>query len=194
MIVEKNKVVSLIYELRAGSNTEEVVEKLNESNPLTFLFGSGSLLPKFESNIDGLKVGDGFDFRLASTDAYGDIINDAIVEVPKNVFLVDGELDNDLLTVGNSIPMMDSQGNRLSGVVLNVADDSVKMDFNHPLAGEDLIFKGKVVDIREATEEEVTHGHLHGNSSCGGECGGGCGGHDEEGEGNCGSGCCGSCQ
>ena len=189
MIIAKNKVVSLIYELRANSSNGEVVESLNESNPLSFIFGSGSLLPKFESNIDGLNVGDGFDFELKCNDAYGAVVNEAIVDIPKNVFLVDGELDTELIQIGNSIPMMDSEGNRLSGVVLSIADETIKMDFNHPLAGEDLFFKGKVVEIREATEEELTHGHLH---SEGHSCGSGCGSGENEG-GSCGTGCCGGC-
>jgi FKBP-type peptidyl-prolyl cis-trans isomerase SlyD len=170
MMIEKNKVVSLIYELRSKDSNGEVVESLNESNPLSFVFGSGSLLPKFEENINGLKVNDPFSFQLKCNDAYGSVVAEAVVDIPKNVFLVDGELDTDMIRVGNAVPMMDSEGNRLNGVVVSVAEETVKMDFNHPLAGEDLFFKGKIVEIREATEEEITHGHIHSASSCGGGC------------------------
>lgn len=194
MIIEKNKVISLIYELRAGNSKGEVIEALEDSNPLTFIYGSGSLLPKFEANIDGLKIGDKFDFELKCDDAYGAVIDEAIVEIPKNVFLHNGEMDNDLIQLGNSIPMMDSEGNRLNGVVVGIGDETVKMDFNHPLAGEDLHFKGSIVEIREATAEEITHGHIHSSNSCGGGCGeGGCGTHEHEKESQgcgCGSGGC----
>jgi FKBP-type peptidyl-prolyl cis-trans isomerase SlyD len=185
MIIEKDKVVSLVYELRTDSSDGEVVEALNDQNPLTFIYGSGSLLPKFEENISGLKVGDSFDFELKSLDAYGVVTPEAIVDIPKHVFMVDGAFDDKLVQVGNSIPMMDNQGNRLNGVVVDIESDNVKMDFNHPLAGDDLFFKGKIVDVREATEEELSHGHLHSHSSCG--CGGdGCG--DGCGD-NCGDDC-----
>lgn len=181
MIIEQNKVVSLIYELRSSGSDGKVVESLNESNPLTFLFGTGSLLPKFEDNISGLKIGDSFDFELKCNEAYGDAISDAIIDIPKSVFMVDGQFDSEMIKIGNTIPMMDSEGNRLNGVVVNVALETVKMDFNHPLAGEDLHFKGKIVEIRAASEEEIAHGHLHGSHSCGG-----CGEHESnEGCGSC---------
>lgn len=183
MIIEKNKVVSLIYELRSKNSDGEIVESLTESNPLTFLFGSGSLLPKFEENINGLKLDDPFSFELKCNDAYGSVIAEAVVDIPKNVFYVDGELDTEMVQVGNAIPMMDSEGNRLNGVVVSITDDTIKMDFNHPLAGEDLFFKGKIVEIREATEDEITHGHIHSSNSCGG-----CDSH--EGDGGCCSGHC----
>lgn len=187
MIIEKNKVVSLVYELRTDGSQGEVIETLNDQNPLTFLFGSGSLLPKFEENISGLKVGDAFDFELKSMEAYGAVAQEAIVDIPKHIFMVDGQFDENMVKVGNAIPMMDNQGNRLNGVVVEVESETVKMDFNHPLAGDDLFFKGKIVDVREATEEELTHGHIHSQSSCGGDCscnGGGCGDDDHSG------GCC----
>jgi FKBP-type peptidyl-prolyl cis-trans isomerase SlyD len=184
MNIEKNKVVSLVYELRSKNSDGEVIESLNDSNPLTFIFGSGSLLPKFEENITGLKQGEPFNFELKCADAYGNVMTEAVVDIPKNVFIVDGELDSNLIQIGNSVPMMDSEGNRLNGVVVSVNDEVVKMDFNHPLAGEDLFFKGKIVDIREATEEEITHGHIHSAHSCGS-----CGSHEDDGHG----GCCGSC-
>ncbi|HEX3009338.1 MAG TPA: FKBP-type peptidyl-prolyl cis-trans isomerase [Bacteroidales bacterium] len=161
MEIEKNKVVSLVYELRVDGKEGEIVETLNDSNPLTFIYGVGNLLPKFESNINGLKVGDSFDFMLKSEEAYGLSSDEAVVDVPKEVFIVDGKFDSEMVKEGNAIPMMDGDGNRLNGIVVNVTDNAVKMDFNHPLADEDLFFAGKVVGVREATEEELSHGHIH---------------------------------
>jgi FKBP-type peptidyl-prolyl cis-trans isomerase SlyD len=179
MEIAKNKVVSLVYELRVDGKDGEIVEKLNDSNPLTFIYGVGNLLPKFESNIGGLKVGDSFDFMLNSEEGYGISSDEAVVDVPKDVFMVDGKFDAEMVKEGNAIPMMDGDGNRLNGIVVNVSDNTVKMDFNHPLADEDLFFAGKVVGIREATEEELSHGHIHNSGGCGG-CG--CGdGHEDHG-------------
>lgn len=168
MIAEKDKVVSIVYELRSGSPEGEVVEALSPENPLTFLYGTGGLLPKFEENLSGLGSGDAFDFLLNSEDAYGPVVESAIVHVPKSVFEMDGEINEDLMKIGNMVPMMDSEGRRLNGKVIAIEGDAVKMDFNHPMAGNDLHFKGQVTEVRTATEEELSHGHVHG-------AGGGCG-------------------
>ncbi len=196
MIAEKDQVISIVYELRAGSKEGEVVESLNSDNPLTFLYGSGGLLPKFEENLSGLSAGDPFEFLLQSEDAYGPVVESAVVHVPKSVFEIDGQIDESLMQIGNTVPMMDSEGRRLNGKVLAVEEEAVKMDFNHPMAGHDLHFKGEVTEIRKATEEELTHGHVHaGGNGC--ECGShekeGCGSHEKEdcsdhNEGGCGCG------
>ncbi len=199
MIAEKNKVVSIVYELRAGSEKGEVVESLSSEHPLTFLFGTGGLLPKFEENINGLTEGDNFEFLLRSEDAYGPVVENAIVHVPKTVFEIDGKIDETLMAIGNTVPMMDAEGRRLNGKVIAIEGDAVKMDFNHPMAGNDLHFKGEVTGIRSATEEELAHGHIHqhGKHECG--CGNGDGScNDEEckdgscdgsHDGSCGCGC-----
>ncbi len=179
MMIEKDKVVSLTYELRVNKVDGELIESLNESAPLTFLYGSGRLLPKFESNIEGLKSGDSFTFDLACEDAYGPLNENAVVNVPKAAFEINGVVDHDLLQIGNTIPMQDSSGNRLNGIVKEVNGDKVKMDFNHPLAGNHLFFNGMITEIREASEEELTHGHIHNSGSCG--CCSDCG----DGSGNC---------
>lgn len=171
MTIKKDKVVSLIYELRLNGPEGDVVESLTNDSPLTFLYGAGGLLPKFESNIDGLAIGDKFDFDLSAGDAYGEVNQDAIVDVPKSAFEVDGKVDESLLSLGTKIPMQDASGNRLTGTVTEVTDAAVKMDFNHPLAGQHLFFKGEVTEVRDASEEELNHGHVHAAGGCGG---GGC--------------------
>ncbi len=159
MKITKDKVVSLTYELRLDHEDGEIVETLSPEGPLVFLYGSGNLLPKFEENISGLLTGDSFSFNLAATEAYGEKDTDAIVNVPISVFTIDGQIDHQLLQVGKKIPMQDSSGNRLNGSIIEIGTDSVLMDFNHPLAGNKLYFKGQIVDVREATEEELNHGH-----------------------------------
>lgn len=177
MTISKDKMVSVTYELKYDNADAQLIEKTEKDNPLIFLFGSGNMLPHFEQNLDGLKKGDVFDFKLSADQAYGPVTDQAVVDVPKTAFEVDGKVDNDLVKLGNSIPMMDSYGNKLHGIVLELSDDTVKMDFNHPLAGEGLHFKGKVIEVRDATPEELT-------ASChSGDCG----------SGGCDSGCCGGC-
>lgn len=187
MIAEKNSVVSIMYELRNGSKDGEVVEAVDSENPLQFVYGAGNMLPKFEEHLSGLTTGDNFEFLLKMEDAYGPVVENAVVDVPKSVFEIDGKIDENLMQVGSLVPMMDSQGNRLNGKVIAVEENTVKMDFNHPMAGNDLFFKGEVNEVREATEEELSHGHVHAEGGCG------CGGN---GEGSCGDGDCedkGSC-
>jgi FKBP-type peptidyl-prolyl cis-trans isomerase SlyD len=185
MIVSKDRVVSLTYQLRVDKSDGEIVESLTKDSPLIFLYGSGNLLPKFEENIDGLKVGDKFNFNLSAEDAYGELNEDAIVSVPISAFAMNGSIDHNMLTIGNKIPMQDTAGNKLTGTVTEVSNDSVKMDFNHPLAGNSLFFNGEISDIRDATEDEMHHGHAHYEGSCEG-CES-CGGHGEHGEhGGCG--------
>ncbi len=166
-----NRVVSIVYELRRNNQDGEIVETLSQENPLTFLLGSGNLLPKFEDNLVGLKTGQKFKFILLCDDAYGPIQENAVVDVPISIFVVEGKTDTNLLQTGNVIPMMDNEGRRLNGVVKNINTDTVTMDFNHPMAGSALHFNGEVTEIREATEEELEHGHIHQSCGC---SGGGC--------------------
>ena len=193
MIAKKNKVVAVSYELRVAGKSE-LIEKVTDQQPLKFILGSGNLLQKFEENLTGLKIGDSFDFVLKTEEAYGVVNQEAIVELPKNIFEVNGVVDEEMLSIGNTIPMSDHNGNRFNGKVIDVTAELVKMDFNHPLAGESLHFKGAVVEVREATEEELEHGHLHSENAGGCGCGSGCGCGDSEascdsGSGGCGSGC-----
>lgn len=159
--------VALSYELKVDG---EVVETVTAESPLQFVYGAGFLLPKFEAHLTGLSAGDEFAFRLDTEDAYGPVISDAVVELPKEVFMVDGKIEEGLLEKGNQLPMSDNQGNRLVGVVKEVKDDVVVMDFNHPMAGKTLDFKGTVVTVREATPEDL--GPM--NAACSGSCGDGC--------------------
>jgi FKBP-type peptidyl-prolyl cis-trans isomerase SlyD len=178
MEITKEKVVSITYELRKDTENGEVVETVANDNPLTFIYGTGGMLPKFEENLGGLKTGDAFKFGLNSEDAYGPVVENAIVEVPIDVFKVDGEVDKNILQTGNMVPMMDNAGNRLNGKILGIGEETVEMDFNHPMAGKNLFFTGTIAEIREATEEELSHGHVHGNGGdcASGDCGDGQGG------------------
>lgn len=167
MKIEQNKMVSLIYELREGDQDGRVIEKLDEAKPLTFVYGAGKLLPFFESSISLLSIGDIFEFAASSEKAYGEKREEMIVNVPVDVFHTDeGKLNEDICQVGNEVPMMDTEGHPLNGIVTEITDTYVKMDFNHPMAGVDLYFSGKIVGVRDATDEEIA-GTSHSCSSCG---------------------------
>jgi len=164
MKVSQNKVVSLTYELsiNEGGNTM-LVERVTAEQPFMYLHGMSGLPEKFELALENLESGAAFNFVLAKEDSgYGEFDATAIVDLPKNVFLVDGVFDEEVVAQGAFIPMSDQDGNKMQGLVVEVSDEFVKMDFNHPLAGRDLTFVGSVHAIREATSEEIDHGHVHG--------------------------------
>jgi len=162
MQITKNTVVSLSYVLKRDDAKGEIIEETRAGDPLVFLYGNGQMLPKFEEHLNTLKAGDAFEFTLASDDAYGELDQDAIIDLDKSIFMIDGKTDDELLSIGNVIPMRDDQGHMLQGTVVSVGDDLVRMDFNHPMAGNVLHFKGNVIEVREATAEELSHGHAHG--------------------------------
>ncbi len=163
MKAEKNKVVSVSYELKLSEKDNDIIDSANENKPLEFLFGSGMMLQKFEDNLSGLTTNDTFKFKLTSEEGYGTRNDDYVSDVPLDIFKKDGKIEDDLLAVGNVIPMQDENGNHFNGQVISVENEMVKLDFNHPLAGENLYFTGKIVGLREATEIELQHGHVHGH-------------------------------
>ncbi len=159
--VGKNKVVTLTYELSLPKKeSEPVVDKADQEKPFSFVFGAGVALEQFEKNIEGLKPGDDFEFQITSENAYGEYKEEAVVNLPKNIFQVEGETRDDLLEPGRVLPMKDQEGNHYEGQVMEVKDEEVVMNFNHPLAGQDLQFKGKIEDLREASAEEVENGEV----------------------------------
>ena len=186
MKIEQNKVVEFCYELEVDG---QIVDQTSKERPLDYIHGTGSLLPKLEAHIEGMEPGTSFDVTLSPADGYGEVDPSRIIDLPKGAFEVNGEIREDLLVPGNTIPMMNSMGGVIPGVVVEVTADTVKMDLNHQMAGKTLHFKGEILTVREATEKELAEG-LHGEfvQSCG--CGGGCHGHDG-GCGGCEGGHCG---
>ncbi len=177
MKIEINKFASLVYTLHESDVEGRIIERVEESAPLSFVFGNGRLLPAFEANLAGLSEGSLFDFSLPAAEAYGELLEEMIISLPRHIFEDEGVLKSDVCYVGNSVPMMDSQGNRMNGTVVEIGDSFVKMDFNHPLAGTDLHFTGKVVGVRDALPEELESNSSGGCSSCGSRnsgCGGSC--------------------
>jgi FKBP-type peptidyl-prolyl cis-trans isomerase SlyD len=162
MTVAENKVVSMTYTLREESSAGQMIQKVTEERPFVYLFGIGGLLPAFKANLEGLNAGDDFSFILKKDEAYGLPSDENIIRLDKKIFEIDGVFDEAAIKVGEIIPMEDEQGYPLTGRILELAPDSVLVDFNHPLAGLNLYFEGKILDVRDATSEELAHGHAHG--------------------------------
>lgn len=160
MIVEKNKVVSFSYELKLQNDKGESIQQVKKSKPLKILFGRGNLLEHFEENIAGLKKGDEFEFVLKSEKSYGPYNKDAVAEYDKTIFTGEGGMDEDQLEVGNFIPMETEDGTPFNGKVIAVSKDKITIDFNHPLAGKDLFFKGQILGVRDATPQEIETGKV----------------------------------
>lgn len=179
MKIEQDKVAALSYELEVEG---QIVDKASEQQPLEYIQGTGMLIPKFEAEVAGKEVGDTFEFTLTPEEGYGAYNPDYKFEIPKTSFEMDGKVREDLLEVGRIIPMLNTSGQVVQGKVAAIGEDTVTMDFNHPMAGKTLHFKGKVISVREATKKELEEG-LHGEFLPQEECSCGC--HHEHGEGCC---------
>ena len=196
----KNNYIAVAYQLyvkERENEKEELVEECSSEHPFMFISKLRAVLEPFEEALEPLKEGDKFDFVIPCEKAYGECDEQLMFDVPKANFMRNGKFDSTHIYEGNIIPLQGEDGSRFNGVVIEVKDDAVTIDLNHPRAGQDLHFIGTVVTHREATNEEVTQmiNALSGGGCCGGgcgDCGGGCG--SGEGGGCCGDeGGCGSC-
>lgn len=179
MSITKNHFVTCTYDLYVGSENErELIEQATAEAPLKYIHGMDTMLAAFEAQLEGKTNGDTFDFVLSEEEAYGERKDEYILDLDRSLFVnEEGEFDSERVKVGESVPMLDSEGNQLNGLVLSIDDSIVKVDFNHPLAGESLHFIGTILEEREATEADAQfmEALLQGHSGCGdGDCGGGC--------------------
>jgi FKBP-type peptidyl-prolyl cis-trans isomerase SlyD len=176
-----NRFVSISYSLYIDEDGEKrLVEKTTDDKPFELITGFGIALDSFEQQVTPLEKGAKFDFSLTKDDAYGDYRDDLLMELGRDVFSINGHFDHEHVYQDAVIQMQNEEGNRFYGRVVEVGEEKVKIDLNHPLAGETLYFKGEVLENREATEDEINHLMKHLTGGCGGHCGdceGGCG-HD----------------
>ncbi|MBR1469018.1 MAG: peptidylprolyl isomerase [Prevotella sp.] len=184
----KNRQISLTYELFAIEEDGErhLVEKAPTDKPFMFISGFGITLKPFEENLVNLAEGAPFDFTITPDQAYGDYEDERVLELDRQMFYVDGKFDREHIFIDAIIPLQNEQGDRFMGRVLDIRDEVVVIDLNHPLAGKTLNFKGVVIENRDATELEVKDmiRMLTGEGCCGG-----CGDGDCESGGCCGGGC-----
>lgn len=189
-----NKLIAAHYQLfTIGADGERtLVEETSQQQPFVFITGFGAALDALEENLSELERGEKFDFELDKDKAFGEYEPQRVIDLNKEMFYVDGHFDSKNITKGAQIPLKNEDGNFFIATVLEIGDDKVKVDLNHPLAGKKLNFKGYIIENREATKDEIQTmlNHLNGGG-CGGDCGGcegGCGHHGSEG-----GGCCGHC-
>ena len=159
MTIANNQVVAVNYSLHTiEANGEKVfVEQSTAQEPLTFLFGAGMMIPKFEAELEGLQAGDKKSFVITPEEGYGQRVEEAVAQLPLEMFKESG-----LPPVGAVLPLNDNQGNQFRATVVEVTEEAVIADLNPPMAGKTLEFEVEVLNVRPATEEELAHGHAHG--------------------------------
>jgi len=155
MQIEKNSVVSFDYTLTADDGT--VLDSSEGKEPLMYLHGAGAIIPGLEKALDGHAQGDNFKVNVPPADAYGERNDDLKAEVSRSHF--EGMDD---LELGMQFQVPKESGGHQVVTVVDIADETVTVDANHPLAGVGLNFEVDVREVREATDEEMEHGHAHG--------------------------------
>ena len=153
-IIAAGKVVSIHYKLTVGGAE---VDSSEGGNPLEYLHGSQNIVPGLERQLEGKSVGDSVQATVAPVDGYGERNEEAVQTVPRSAFPPDAELSK-----GLSFQAMDEDQNPMIGTILELTDETVTVDFNHPLAGQQLEFDVNVEAIRDASDQEREHGHAHG--------------------------------
>lgn len=188
--IQPGKYVELGYDLYQINNdgTETLVHQTTPDDPEKIVFGvTRGVIAPLEKAIDGLEVGGEFDIKVNADEAFGPYDPEQVATLPHDIFEIDGKFDSEAIKAGAVLPMMTADGFRINGLVKEVTATDVIMDFNHPLAGKDVRFKGKITAVREATPEELQPSH-----GCGCGCGSdscGCGDNCDCGDGQCGEGC-----
>jgi FKBP-type peptidyl-prolyl cis-trans isomerase SlyD len=183
MIVAKDTVVSIDYELKNAQG--ELIDSSAAGEPLVYLHGNQNIIPGLEKQLEGKKVTDNVKCVIPAIEAYGERDDELVFAVPKAEFA-----DADNVKPGMQFQAQQEDGIHIVTVV-SVTDTEVTVDANHPLAGMPLHFDVTVKEVRQATEEELAHGHVHGDDACGcscGDCGEDCG-DDCDCDDGCGCGC-----
>ena len=182
-----HRYIAVSYRLYTDSeNGKEMVEEATAERPFNFISDFGIALDAFEKKLYDTQENEDFDFTLEKEEAYGDYVQERVLDLDREIFTVDGKFDTMHIYVNAIIPLQNEDGNRFYGRVLEIGKEKVKVDLNHPLAGKTLHFVGKVLENREADEREIqTLIAQMSGSCCGSGCSGGCGGE----KGGCGGNC-----
>lgn len=204
MKISQDKAVALTFKL-IDVNLDKVLEEATAEMPLEFIFGTNTMVPAFEKELEGLEQGASFEFILEE-DTFGHRVEENVTDLPLNLFFDEtGKVNYDIVKEGEFVPLMDSEGNKYQGLVLEIGEETIKIDFNHPYAGRILKFSGDILNVREASDEELNalFAQMNGSGGCGCSCAsedqgvesGGCGCSSGSEEGNehkggcCGGGC-----
>jgi len=151
--VDDGKVVSMHYTLHVDGR---IVDTSEGGEPLQFIQGMGHIIPGLEHELYDMKIGDSKNITVAAKDGYGETDQTAFMDVPREAFPTEVPLDR-----GTELELRDQAGHPVYARVDEVSDQNIRLDMNHPLAGKELHFDVKIADLRPATEEEVSHGHVH---------------------------------
>ena len=183
----EHKYITVAYKLYTIEEGErDFAEEAPVNHPFQFISGLGLTLDSFEEQVRDLNKGDKFDFTIPCAEAYGEYDDEGVLTLDKKMFYNgDGEFDSERVYVGAIVPMNTVDGQIINAQIAEITKDNVTIDLNHPLAGENLHFVGKVLNVRDVTEGELKALHHRGcggchgkcgdcESSCGGDCGGEC--------------------
>ncbi|MBT3241845.1 MAG: peptidylprolyl isomerase [Bacteroidetes bacterium] len=154
MKIDANKVVAINYTLKSDDGT--VLDSSEGKSPLPYIQGTGQLIPGLEKELEGKEVGEKMDIVIAPAEAYGEVNKEMVFDVSK-----EGFRGNEELKVGMQVEVEMDKGKSIAAVT-KIEDDNVTLDLNHPLAGMTLHFNVEIMEVRKASEEELSHGHVHG--------------------------------
>lgn len=156
MEIKEKRVVHVTYILKGEDGT--LIQEAKEDSPFAFIHGIGQTLPAFDTGLAGKTAGDSYEFHLKAEEAYGAYDPARVEDLDAQIF---AEAPAEYMQVGATLPM-EANGHTVFGTITEITEKVVKMDFNHPLAGKNLHFAGTILEVRDATEEELAHGHVHG--------------------------------
>ena len=156
MEIKENRVAVITYTLKDDEG--QVIQTATEESPFAFIHGIGQVLPAFDAALKGKRLGDQYGFSLTASEGYGEYDPEQVQALEKAIF---ADAPAEFMKIGATVPMQ-YDGHHIYGIITEINDENVVMDFNHPLAGKNLHFSGMVLEVREATSEEISHGHVHG--------------------------------
>lgn len=156
MKIGKDTITTIVYTLRYDNAQGDIIEQVDEKEPMEALMGHDVMLEVLEKNLQGLQPGDSFEFVIGEGEGYGEYDEEKIVTVPQAELLAAVPEEEEVeLQEGDTIPIEDMDGVEYQALVLKKEEGKITLDFNHPLAGETLHFMGKVLGVRKATQQEI---------------------------------------
>jgi FKBP-type peptidyl-prolyl cis-trans isomerase SlyD len=156
MEIQEKRVAVVTYLLKGDDG--QVIQEATRENPFAFIHGLGQVLPAFDAALKGKIAGDTYEFRISADEGYGQYDDSRIEDLDPEIF---AGAPPEYIVVGATLPM-EFNGHTVFGTITEIRPDAVVMDFNHPLAGKNLHFSGIVIEVRDASPEELAHGHVHG--------------------------------
>jgi FKBP-type peptidyl-prolyl cis-trans isomerase SlyD len=155
MALQVNKVVTFNYVLKDENG--ELLDSTEKGGPFSFISGNHQILPGLEEAIGNMIIGSKKNIKLAAADAYGEYDENAVQKINRSLFPEEAELE-----IGMTYFAHSPEGQHLQFVITKIENEDITVNFNHPLAGKNLEFDVELLDVRDATPEEISHGHVHG--------------------------------